>query len=694
MKGQARFITKRKLGTMTFLFIFLLIYTISSFAVQTQNVKYSSKKKKSQELIKTIKTELVLQNQIDALESDGDQITQGLLLVELGKRFLLEKKISLADSTTHKALSLFNENDCNPGKADCYFLLGRIAIKQKTQTSVLTSFSKSAYHYKLENNYTGAIYSYIQLANYFSRVDNIEFSEKYYNLSMELLKDANDISLKEMVYLNIANHYTKKKEYDIALKYYHELEIFTANKKRINKVYNNLGVLHLRNKNWNKAEYYLLKSLEIKKTTKDSVGIINTTQNLFRVSVKQNQLIRAQKYYLDLKSSFNKKIEANDAYLDFVFNCIQYHYLNNSPKLANEALQEYYTAKDSLSNLAFSDKLIEMQKSFEMQEKDREIELLQKEDALQKAQLNNQKLFTLSVSVLALLLIGIGVLVNRQRRRLKKAQHILKQRKQEIILVNEELQRTNLSKDRILAVIGHDLRGPVGGLKELIELYMELGEFEPEDFHNLLSAARESSTSTYHLLENLLSWANSQRGQIMFEPETTLIKDMICHTVELLDKAVNTRGIRFKCDVPEGLQLTVDKNMLNTIVRNLVSNAIKFSPEKSLITITATEQAEEVILCIADEGIGFSAKESENLFTHKEAYFLENGNSAKGTGLGLILCKEFVERHGGRIWTESDLKKGAKVCFSIPKELQELTPMEEAPVKKSRKKWRAWSNLF
>jgi len=210
-------------------------------------------------------------------------------------------------------------------------------------------------------------------------------------------------------------------------------------------------------------------------------------------------------------------------------------------------------------------------------------------------------------------------------------------------MVNEELHRSNLSKDRILSVIGHDLRGPVGGLKELIELYMELGEFEPEDFHNLLSAARESSTSTYHLLENLLSWANSQRGQIMFEPETMPVKGMICHTVELLDKAVNTRGIRFKCEVPDELQLTVDKNMLNTIVRNLVSNAIKFSPEKALVSVTATEHPEEVIFCIADEGIGFSAKESESLFTHKEAYFLENGNSAKGSGLGLILCKEFVK---------------------------------------------------
>lgn len=635
---------------------------------------------------------------LDSLISKNDfSIKNGVLLLEKGKNLISLDSLEKGKNILNSALNIFHSNNSIKGRAYCHYYLGKTACLLNVPEDVISNYNTASKLFQNCNYHDGVILCHNKIGTYFSKIGNNVIANDHFEQAKFFFSHSNNEKIKAAVLINQAALLFSKNRKDSALVLYKEVEEKYYNyltDSKFSILYNNLAGIYLQKKEWEKAYNYVNKSLFIKTKLQDSVGIINSQINLFYLSNNIKDVKRSKEYFELISPIFENSNYDSEISLGFLYNTIQHKILLGDVYQLPKLINTYVDNRDSLTNLAFSDKLIEMQKSFELQEKDREIELLQKEDALQKAQLTNQKLLTLSVSVLALLLVGIGVLVNRQRRRLKKSQHILKQRKQEIILVNEELQRTNLSKDRILAVIGHDLRGPVGGLKELIELYMELGEFEPEDFHNLLSAARESSTSTYHLLENLLSWANSQRGQIMFEPETTLIKDMICHTVELLDKAVNTRGIRFKCDVPEGLQLTVDKNMLNTIVRNLVSNAIKFSPEKSLITITATEQAEEVILCIADEGIGFSAKESENLFTHKEAYFLENGNSAKGTGLGLILCKEFVERHGGRIWTESDLKKGAKVCFSIPKELQELTPMEEAPVKKSRKKWRAWSNLF
>jgi len=578
------------------------------------------------------------------------------------------------------------------GYAYSCFNLGRSQIKQGKDIFGIEKVMNAYQIFITENDYTGATHASIQLGNYYAVKKNYTLAQEFFNKGINYSAKNNLKKLKQLCLFNLGNLYNQLKDFNNSITIYNKLLKEDISEQRHSSILNNLSRIYILKKDYLKANELLLSSLQSRESMHDSIGIANNLINLCGLNLEANKYDNVDMYLRRLNEFV---VHLNHR------NLIQYHYIQTILSLKEKGLNKSVSAinnllsiKDSLSNTAFSDKLIEMQKSFEMQEKDREIELLQKEDALQKAQLNNQKLLTLSLSVLALLLIGIGVLVNRQRRRLKKSQHILKQRKQEIITVNEELQRSNLSKDRILAVIGHDLRGPVGGLKELIELYMDLGEFEPEDFHNLLNAARESSTSTYHLLENLLSWANSQRGQIEFKPKTAHIKELVCHTVHLLNKAVNTRGILFECNVPDQLQLTVDENMLNTIVRNLVSNAIKFSPEKSTISITATEQAEEVILCIADEGIGFSAKESESLFTQKEAYFLEKGNSAKGTGLGLILCKEFVERHGGRIWTESDMKKGAKVCFSIPKELKELTNTEEAPAKKSRKKWRAWSNLF
>jgi len=134
----------------------------------------------------------------------------------------------------------------------------------------------------------------------------------------------------------------------------------------------------------------------------------------------------------------------------------------------------------------------------------------------------------------------------------------------------------------------------------------------------------------------------------------------------LLDKSINTRQITFNYDIPKSLTIQADIDMLRTVIRNLVSNAIKFSPEKSEVKISACSQNENILFCICDNGSGMTGQETKSIFENKETYFIGNEFSAKGSGLGLILCKEFVERHGGEIWIESQKGVGTKVCFSLP----------------------------
>lgn len=657
---------------------FFLIFFTSTLSFSADKFFSNNEEIKKQAKIdfkSFIKNESIFsKSKLDSIFNKKEEVYKGFFLAEYTNHLLSKNNLSNINEIISKTISIFEKMNCPSGKADIYFIAGKFAITQNNHENILASFNEAAKNYELTNNSKGVIFSQIRIANYFSKNNNYQIADRYYQLAISFLDKELDSKTKELVYFNVANHYNKVCEFDKALKYYLELEKRISNNKqhpRLSLLYNNLGVLYLRKEQWTKAEYYLNKSLDIKISQNNTKDLIYTYQNLYSISIRTRNIKKCNHYHNIISRIIDSSSISQDLLMDYKFNVINHLILKKDVDSTLAQLEDFITIKDSLSNIAFSDKLIEMQKSFEMQEKDREIELLQKEDALQKARLNNQRLIIILSLALLILLGVIGVLINRQRRRLKKSQKILKQRKQEIININEKLKLSNQSKDRILSVIGHDLRGPVGGLKELIELYIELGEFEQEDVLNLLNAARESSTSTYHLLENLLSWANAQRGQIEFNPEYTAIQPLVYHTVHLLDNSVNTRNIRFKCDVAEDLHLEVDQNMLSTIVRNLVSNAIKFSPEDGLVSVIVTEQEEDVIFCIADEGIGFSAKESENLFTHKETYFLDKSNSAKGTGLGLILCKEFVERHGGRIWTESNLKKGAKICFNIPKTIQQ-----------------------
>ncbi len=232
------------------------------------------------------------------------------------------------------------------------------------------------------------------------------------------------------------------------------------------------------------------------------------------------------------------------------------------------------------------------------------------------------------------------------------------------------MKLSNTSKDRILSVIGHDLRGPVGGLNALIELYMDMPDLDANDIDKLLKNAFESSTGTYMLLENLLTWANSQRGVISFYPQSQFVYGVVNQVVQMLDKSMNNRHVHFKIDVKEELKAFIDIDMFKSVLRNLISNSIKFSRNNSSIYISAKEDKNAILFCVQDEGIGMVKELANELFAKKESYYLENNNTGKGTGLGLILCKEFVERHGGNIWVESKVGVGSWFYFTIPNQFK------------------------
>jgi signal transduction histidine kinase len=605
----------------------------------------------------------------DSILSNGNDLVKGCFYLIDSKHKLKSKHFNEADSLLHIAKSLFVNVNCQKGIGFCHFYLGNVAQNFNVSQKVISSYINGIKYFDSCGYKDGSILSYLKLATYFSKNHNEVEAKKCFSRGQAYLDSTNNDRIKVSFYLNLAAYLTEITEADSALILYAKiLDKYQSqlSKSRKAKLFNNIAANHIVNSNWSESLKYLHKSLEIKKQLKDTIGIIRTSQNLFKYYIELKDENEAGKIHKELSVFFRKDTSEIGTYVDFLHNEIQYYVLTNELDSIERSLPKYRNAFIQKENIAFSDKIIEMQKSFELKEKDQEIALLEKEDALNHSRLKTQNIILAIVASFLLILLVVGYLIERQRKELVQSRRRLLRQKEDISGMNEQLRVSNLAKDRILSVIGHDLRGPVGGLKELIELYMELPEHDPQDIQNLLKAAREASTSTYHLLENLLSWANSQRGEIVYNPVATPLLPLVKQTVQLLDSSINPRQVSFEYDIPGALVVNVDLNMLRTIIRNLVSNALKYSPEKGVIKIQVFNENSQLKFCVCDQGMGMTADETKDIFKKKETYFIGSEMTAKGTGLGLILCKEFVERHGGTIWIKSEKDVGTQVWFSIP----------------------------
>jgi two-component system sensor histidine kinase/response regulator len=231
-----------------------------------------------------------------------------------------------------------------------------------------------------------------------------------------------------------------------------------------------------------------------------------------------------------------------------------------------------------------------------------------------------------------------------------------------------EVKKLNEMKDKIFSVISHDLRGPVGMIKSFADLIIK-GEFENNqgELIDIIKIISKQSSSIFNTLENLLSWARSHRNAIVFNPQKQALNNSIINSIQLLDEVASKKKIKIINQVYENHDASFDLNLISTLVRNLITNAIKFTHKNGQITIDAQENESHHIVSITDTGIGISPERMELIFD-KASYETSFGTqSEKGSGLGIKLCQEFIEMHQGKIWVESELGKGSTFYFSIPK---------------------------
>ena len=243
-------------------------------------------------------------------------------------------------------------------------------------------------------------------------------------------------------------------------------------------------------------------------------------------------------------------------------------------------------------------------------------------------------------------------------------------RAEELIIANNELKQLlqlNADKDRFISILGHDLRSPFNVLLGLSELLIEnIRQYDIGEIESLVNHIKNSAQNTYVLLEDLLRWVRAESGKIPFELQKLNFTNICQDVIKNLELNANIKNITINHFATDEISIFADIDMLKMVLRNLISNAIKFTNNGGQIDISAEQTDSTITISVSDNGIGIEPESLTKMFDISQFHTTTGTAEEKGTGLGLLLCKEFVEKHGGKIWVESEFGKSSEFKFTLP----------------------------
>ena len=265
--------------------------------------------------------------------------------------------------------------------------------------------------------------------------------------------------------------------------------------------------------------------------------------------------------------------------------------------------------------------------------------------------------------------------------RLKEAEKELKQKNKELELLNteliiskntieksaQELEILNQEKNKFFSIIAHDLKNPLAGFAGLTEmLRFKVEKYSTEELKHYLDIMNDSAGQLNELLSNLLEWARLQMGNIEFKPDSNNLYDLVERIIYLQNSNITAKNINVNVKMPSNFCFVYDPYMLETVLRNLITNAVKFTKENGSVVIAANMINNNIVISVKDSGIGMPPALAKKIFALKEVVSRKGTSGEASTGLGLILCKSFVEKNNGSIWFETEAEKGSTFFVSLP----------------------------
>ncbi|NOR74123.1 MAG: tetratricopeptide repeat protein, partial [Draconibacterium sp.] len=485
-----------------------------------------------------------------------------------------------------------------------------------------------------------------------------------------------------------------------ALKYFHEaLEIYIKQasidgiEDGIAICYEQIGLLNLESGNFKEAYKYIDKTLKIFTANKLAYGISNAQKNLGKIEYYKENYDLAEKYFntsLKVKKEIDDFLSLPSIYesiglcligkgqIEDGFNNLQQGLAlaisNNQKKIQldiySNLTEAYLNINDYENAITYQKKQIEIQNLilsgaadikveqlqaiYEVDKQNSQIVVLEKQNEINylriKQQKVSQQIMILGIIITFLFSIIIYWLYNKIRQK------------------NIELNETNTAKDKFFAIIAHDLRGPTGNLASFLELLNDtFNKHSQKELKKILLSLHKSAENVNILLENLLIWAKSQLNKIEFRPKELKLTDVFQDSIKALKQTVNNKQINIKLELDDKIIVFADPNMAQSIMRNILSNAIKFSHRGGEVIIkSSANKMNSAFISIIDNGVGIDEHALSQIFDITNTLQTNGTEGEKSTGLGLIIVKDFIEKNSGTITIESQKNKGTIVSFTLP----------------------------
>ncbi|MGQ7868535.1 tetratricopeptide repeat-containing sensor histidine kinase [Sunxiuqinia sp. sy24] len=638
-------------------------------------------------------------------------------LDELTKRNL-DSALLLGQEVFQKATAIHYrqgiwETQLNQGKA--YYLAGKKDTAYAILNQLLNQTRKQA-------NRITEIKTHIQLANNFQNNYNFKLAIEHLIAAQKLLTNTDTIDLHFNILNSLGMVHRKMKNYDLALSYFNQLEenfffqltpiqrfrlytnqgnvyavqrdydkteaLYSKAYHEIQKINHpahlasityNLGALYYRQKRYQQAEEHITQSLKASFKIGDQTQIELCYRVLGAIQMDQDQYSKAETYFLkalEIAKAIDHKKSILGNYKNLYLNYWGRGYETQSAEDLDKALNYmdlFRQLNDTIYQLETTEKILELEKQYETEKKNTQITLLEQDNQLKEDELYIQRTQQTYLFIVILLVSGILAIFiyfyyyYRKVNRLLQLQgkRILNQRNQ-ISDQNEKLQKSIDTQNKLFGIIAHDLRSPlvsIANVAKLIGFYLEDKRYD--DLEAVAQMMEQKNDQVLELTDNLLNWAKSQSEGLSPFFEKVSFHEIVEECFDLYHPIAQSKTIRLIYDEAEDLKVWTDRNMLKTICRNLINNAIKFTPRGGKIQVDYYAKGNLAKLCVQDSGVGIPPEKLAILFQVNRAKVTPGTDGEKSSGLGLTVCKEFATALNGEIKAESSEGKGSRFCLTL-----------------------------
>lgn len=606
-------------------------------------------------------------------KKDNNRKGQASALNNLGTARIYMGKPDMALEYLNKSLALRRTIGDLKGQADCYNNLGNIYTD-------LGQYSKSLdYHLKsleIREDMKDARMvsrSLGNLGNVYYFVRSYEKAIYYFSKSFGIAKKNNDYKVMELSLLNLGNCYLQKKETTKAKDFYLQaLEIANSlnDTYHIGVLSGNLANIYLELGSLDNAEEYYKKGLAIGKEIQDTEGEVacmNGIGSVYGNKGKKREAIEI------LKQSYKIAIEAGLLYRarEASKNLSDIYFTLKDLENAYHFQKLYASYKDSLLDDETSSKLKEMSFNYELKNREKEIVTLNRQKVMQEEITKKQQyIMTLLLIAFVMCTVVIYALIVNNKKQLS-AFHTIAKHKKEMEKQALELERLNAVKDKMFSVIAHDVRSPIASLRQTLTL-IDKNLLDADKLRDVSTHINKQLLNVENLLNNLLHWSVSQiEGDDSVKVERVDIFGKVNRSIELFKSQYAKKEIVIRNLVSENTFALGDPDQVDLIIRNLLNNAVKFSNRGGIVTVKATEEEDYLHIAIEDEGVGMSQDKIKSILNGTETESDVGTMGEKGTGIGLVLVKEFIEKNKGTLMVASREGEGTTFTFSLPKDKEE-----------------------